>query len=191
MCAVVRVARLGQAVAVPRAPVEHLQNHGAMVPADRPDGIGRGILVARDSSGAGHFGELVAADHGPRVALAIPFRQCAAGNVGLLSREGRVLPIVRVNQTTLAGEESFTVIPRQRRAPERFFQLLVPKQFRDSQGMNVYFVETFLHRGEINFVGGIRQMPGGSRGTSVHLGIRNDAHLALGVDRVGPNKELV
>ena len=72
--AVVAVAGLGQAEGVPLAAVEQHEDERAMIPADAPEAVVAG-RIAVDATGTGDIGELVAADDGPLVGLAVPLGQ--------------------------------------------------------------------------------------------------------------------
>src|SRR5436190_11062851 len=98
-----------------------------MVPADGPDRIGGGVLVACDAAGAGDFGELIAANDRPLVGLAIPFGQRATRDVGILLSFGAVLAIVRVHHPALARVEAFAVIAGEVRMPAGFDLLISPQ----------------------------------------------------------------
>ena len=162
-----------------------------MVPADGPDGIGGGIRIAGEAAGAGDLGELVAPDDGPRVGFAVPFGESAAGDIGVCARERGVLAVVGVDEHALAGIETLAVVAGQSRAAERFLHLFIAEQFRHGEGVDIDLVKALLHGGRVNLVGGIGEMAGIAGGAAEHGRKRNRADLALGVDGVGADEELL
>ena len=188
--AVVRMRGFREAVAVPRAMVEDLENERAEIPADGPERIGGGIFVAGEAAGAGNFGELVAADDGPRGVMAVPGREDAGGDVGVDLGFFAVFAVVGVNEDALAGVKAFAVVAGEvGLAAVR--ELFVAPEFGDGEGVNVHFVEAFFHRGGVNFVGGIGEVAGVAGGAAEHFFVGNRAHGAFRVDGVGADEELL
>ncbi len=162
-----------------------------MIPTDAPDRIGRRIGVAADSTRAGDLGELVAADDRPFIGYTVPLRERAARDIGLLARERGVFAVVRVDQDALAGIHPFPVIPGQVGPAKGLLHLLVAEELRHRERAHVDLIEPFLHRGVVKFVRRILQVPGVAGRATEHLLVRDHAHVALRVDRIGADEELL
>jgi hypothetical protein len=116
-----------------------------VVPADGPDRIGRGVLVAFDSARTSDFRELIPADDGPLVGPAVPFGQHTAGDVRILLRFGAMLAVVRVHDAALTGVETFPVIARKVGVAAGLDLLIGPELF-DGERLDVDFVKALFHR---------------------------------------------
>jgi hypothetical protein len=162
-----------------------------MIPADGPDGIRIRFFVAGKAAGSGDLGKLVAPHDRPALEAATPLRQRAARDVGPHAGQRGGLTVVGVDQPPLAREQALAMVTRQVRATKLALHLLVAKQFGDGQRAHVDLVESLLHRGIIDLVGRIREMAGVARGPAVHLAVGNDAHVAVRVDCVRADEELL
>ena len=193
--AVVAVRALRQAVGVPGAVVEDLQNQRTGIPADRPQGIRRRLRVAENAAGAGHVRELVAADDLP--VLSVPLREHTGGDGRIALRELREFAVVGVDDAPLAGVASFAVVAGQQVAVLVLLQVAILIQLLDLEGLHVHLVQALFHRRDVDFIRGVREVPGAGRQAAikvrgpVRIDRRHHAHVPLGVDCVGADEQLV
>ena len=200
MRAVVRVAALGQAIARPLAVFHDHQDDGAEIPADGPERVLRRIGIAGQAAGSGDFGELVAADERP-VAFAVEGAERAARDRRIDERLGAALTIIREDDETLSGIETFTVIAGQRRGEGGRADLgglaglrLVhdlPDEALHRERADIDLVEAVFHRGEVDLVRRVGQVAGVAGQAAGHELRRDDADRAVRPDEVRPDDELV
>ena len=70
-------------------------------------------------------------------------------------------------------------------------QLLIPVKLIRFQGMDIDFVQPFLHCHHVDMRSRMLQMPGVSRRSSVELGIGHDADFAICCNRIRTYEQLV
>ncbi len=144
-----------------------------------------------DAARAGDVGELVAADDGPLVRLAVPLGEHAARHGRVFERRGARDRRCSHRRSGLARSKNLCRGSRAGSALRPVSALLIRPQFRDRERLHVHLVNAFLHRGEDDFVRRVGQMPRQAGGATEHFVVGNHADVAVRADGIRPDEKLL